>query len=121
MANNLKAVQILLRIGIAGVFFYAAVAATLQPDNWIWYIPEFLIKIFPANILLLGFSAFQLLLGIWILSGWKSFYAGLLSSVTLVAIIIANIAVLDIVFRDFAILFAALALTVSSRKVKKSD
>ncbi|MGH7202912.1 MAG: hypothetical protein ACREHC_00535 [Candidatus Levyibacteriota bacterium] len=112
--QNQKIVLILLRLSIASVFIYAAVAATLQPDNWTGYFPVFVTKLLPLNTALLLFSVFQALLSIWILSGWKNFWAALLSAITLLGIIGANTSDLDVLFRDFAIFFAAVALTVST-------
>lgn len=117
--NNQKAVNILLRLSIASVFLYAAVAATIQPYNWIGYIPQIAEKIAPASLLLVGFSIFQLILGVWILIGWKAFYSSLISAFTLVAIIVANWGDINILFRDFAIFFAALAL--AAQNYKKSN
>jgi len=116
MIQNQRAVNLLLRISIASVFLYASVAATLQPQNWIWYIPQFARNIFPGQLLLVGFSLYQLLLSIWIVSGWKTFYAASLASLTFLGIIGANVNVLDVLFRDFAIFFASLALAVGSYK-----
>ena len=116
--NNPKIVTLLLRLSIASVFLYAAVAATLQPYNWIGYMPMFPGKIVPVETLLHGFSLFQFILAIWILSGWKGLYSGLVAAVTLVAIIGVNWGDIDILFRDFAIFFAALALAASSIKKK---
>src|SRR5476651_978209 len=113
--ENSKLVTLLLRLSIASVFLYAAVAATLQPLNWIGFIPEIFYKIAPASTLLLGFSFYQLILALWILSGKKSFYSSLLAAITLLGIIVANWGDIDILFRDFAIFFAAAALTVNSR------
>jgi len=112
--NNRRLVVILLRISIASVFLYAAIAATLEPNNWLGYLPPVLRSIFPTQILLLGFSLYQVVLSFWILSGWKNFFAASLAALTLLAIIAANIAQIDILFRDFAIFFAAGALAVAS-------
>ena len=103
-------VVLLLRLSIVSVFLYAAVATTLQPYNWIGYMPAFLLHLFPSNLLLGGFSLYQVFLSIWILSGWKGRFSAFLAALTLLAIIIANISELDILFRDFAIFFAAAAL-----------
>lgn len=111
-----KWVSILLRIGIATVFLYAAIAALREPNAWIGFLPEFLRARIPGVILLPLFSIFQAGLGFWILSGWRIFYAGIVASLTLVAIIAVNMALLDIVFRDVAILFAALALVFLHRE-----
>lgn len=112
--NNIKLVHILLRLSIASVFLYASVAATLQPFNWIGFIPQVFYHLAPPNILLLGFSLYQLILVVWILTGWKPLYASCLAAVTLLAIITANWGDIDILFRDFAIFFAAVALTTLS-------
>lgn len=113
-----KLVITLLRLSIASVFLYAAVAATLEPYNWIGYIPQIANKIAPAEVLLIGFSLYQLFLAVWILSGWQSFYASALAALTLLAIIGANRGDIDILFRDFAIFFAALALGAASTAKK---
>ncbi len=111
--SNQRIVLFLLRLSIASVFLYAAIAATLQPDNWIGYIPPVVRKILSAQLLLIGFSLYELVLGVWILSDWKTMYAASLAALTLLDIIAANITQTDILFRDFAIFFAALALAVS--------
>lgn len=109
-------VVLFLRLSIATVFLYAAVGAYLQPYNWIGFIPQFAEKIAPTATLLQVFSLYQLLLALWILIGWKQFFSALLASITLLAIIVANWGDLTILFRDFAIFFAALALVVFSKK-----
>ncbi|MCL5113980.1 MAG: hypothetical protein M1372_02305 [Patescibacteria group bacterium] len=113
--KNKKLIFYLLRTGIAIVFFYAAIAAFLEPQNWIGYLPQILRNIFPAQLLLSLFSIYELAIAMWLLWGHKIFYAASLAVLTLVGIIIANIGVLDIVFRDIAILFSALALVVFAR------
>jgi uncharacterized membrane protein YphA (DoxX/SURF4 family) len=111
--NNAKWVIILLRVSIASVFLYAAVASLVTPENWIGYFPNFLRDLFPTTLLLIGFSIYEILLCVWLLIPWKTFYAAGLASATLAGIIITNIGLFDIVFRDLAILGAALALAVA--------
>jgi uncharacterized membrane protein YphA (DoxX/SURF4 family) len=101
---------LLLRFSIASVFLYAAIASLFEPQNWIGYFPLFLRHILPERILLLGFSLYEFLLTVWLLWGKYIFYAACIAAVTLLAIIGSNIGALDIVFRDIAIFFAALAL-----------
>ncbi|HET9946701.1 MAG TPA: hypothetical protein VFQ63_01425 [Patescibacteria group bacterium] len=119
--NNQKATLFLLRLSIASVFLYAAIAAILQPFNWIGFIPQFATTIAPASVLLLLFSLYQLTLSIWIASGWRPFFPSLLAAFTLLAIIGANWGDIDILFRDFAIFFAALALATASYKKNKKN
>ena len=108
--SNPRVASILLRVGLASVFLYAAAASTLEPYNWLGYIPQFLRNMFPSQILLMGFSIYELLLALWILSGKKIIYSASLASFTLVAIMVSNFSQMDILFRDIAILFAALSL-----------
>ena len=115
-----RLVLILLRISIASVFLYAAIASFLQPYNWIGYIPPVLKGIFPEQLLLFGFSTYELALALWVLSGWKTFFAASLAALTLLVIIAANYTQMDILFRDFAIFFAAGALIAASYTEKKA-
>ena len=117
--SNPKFVILFLRLGIASVFLYAAIASTLDPINWSGYLPPFVTIIAPMNVVLICFSLFEFILSIWILSGWKSLYAAFLAATTLLAIIGANWSDRDILFRDFAIFFAALALAAASVGKKK--
>jgi uncharacterized membrane protein YphA (DoxX/SURF4 family) len=102
----------LLRIGIAGVFLYAGVASFLYPDFWIGYIPTFVHPIISEKILLTVFSIYQVVLGVWIISSFKTFFAASLACLTLVGIILANRTDIDILFRDIAIIFASASLAV---------
>jgi hypothetical protein len=113
-ARQVLRARFLLRLGLAAVFAYAAVAATLYPDNWIGYLPLALRHLAPASLLLAGFSAFQAALAIWLLTGWRGQYAAIVTAVTTVAIMAVNLGSLDITFRDIAIIFAACALTFLS-------
>ena len=112
--RNHKAVLILLQLSISSVFLYAAIASILEPYNWIGYLPQALKNIFPAQPLLLVFSFYELALSLWVLSGKKTFYAAILAAASLMGIIVSNISQIDILFRDFAIFFAAAALAAGS-------
>lgn len=114
--NRRETINLLLRVGLAGVFLYAAFSATVRPDNWIGYFPQFLRDIFPAKYLLVSFNVYELVLSIWLLSGRKTFYSALISALTLFGIIVTSLGALDITFRDFGLLLAAIALAVDSKK-----
>ena len=106
----------LLRMAIASVFAYAAISSFITPDNWIGYFPPFLQHLIPQQLLLTGFSLYELLLAVWLLSGFQIFFASVLAALTLVGIIVANFSELDILFRDFAIILSSLSLAVFSYK-----
>jgi len=111
-----RLVSFLLRVGVATVFLYAAIAATLDPSSWIGYFPQFVRELFPVAILLTLFSLYELIIALWILSGKRILIPAILAAVTLGAIIVTNITLLDVVFRDVAIFFAALALVFFERR-----
>ena len=106
----------LLRAAIASVFAYAAISSFITPDNWIGYFPLFLRHLVPQTVLLEGFSFYELLMALWLLSGKFTFYAAVLSALTLSGIVVFNIYQLDVVFRDFAIILSAAALAAFSYK-----
>ena len=118
MSNKNALVSFFLRSGLAIVFFYAGIASLISPQNWVGFIPQFIQNNFPEFIFLSLFSVYEIFLGVWLLSDKKIFYASILSSVTMFFIIISNIFVFDVVFRDIAILFMALSLIIFSGKNK---
>ena len=111
-------ISFLLRSGLAIAFFYAGISSFLNPTNWIGFVPNFLGVIISKEIFLMVFSIFEILLGIGLLFDYKTFTLSILSSITLFLILFGNIMNLDILFRDIAILFMALALIALSYKKK---
>ncbi len=107
-----------LRLGIGTVFLYAAFSAFLQPSLWVGFLPRWLTAFLNENILLFLFALYQITLSLWLFSSWKTDKAALVAALTLLVIIIVNISLLDIVFRDLAIFFSSLALVQLSNGVK---
>lgn len=101
---------LLLRLGLAIVFAYAAISSFVTPDDWVGYLPNVVTDLVDADILLKLFSTYQLVLAVWLLSGWRQEIVGLVCAATFAGIIISNTALLQITFRDIALLFASLAL-----------
>jgi len=58
----------LLRMGLSFSFFYVAYASFQNPVNWIGFFPQFLRDLAPAQTLLTGFSIYEIVLGVWLLS-----------------------------------------------------
>ncbi|MDE2144817.1 MAG: hypothetical protein KGJ01_02525 [Patescibacteria group bacterium] len=111
-----KEAEILLRLALAFVFIYAAASSILNPSSWIGFLPMGLGKTWPLMNWLIVFSAFEVLLSLWILSGWKLFWSSLTAAIVLFAIIITNLMAFDIVFRDLGLGVSAMALAVLSKK-----
>ncbi len=116
--NRHSAITI-LRWGLAFVFFYAAVASLLNPQDWVGYLPPLLRNIFPSGILLTGFSIYEIILAVLLFSGKKLYWASILSVITLVGITILNLNQLDVTFRDVGLAMAALALVELVRAQKQ--
>ncbi len=120
MAKKELLVSFLLRIGLGIVFLYAATASFITPHDWVGFFPQWLRHIISGETLLPIFSTYEIILALWLISGEKTFFAALLAAATLCAIIIPNIFVLDVIFRDVAILFAALALAALTKESRIS-
>jgi hypothetical protein len=121
MANQSRFSPIFLRLGLATVFIYAAISSTLSPNDWVGYLPRLLTDNFPATDLLKGFSIYELLLAVWLLSGVYVRWAALLTAATLGGIVVSNFSLLPISFRDIGLIFAALALAFTSKAVDKEE
>jgi len=118
--KNERLISFLLRSGLAIVFLYASVDAFSDQSSWIGFVPQWVQGVIPGMLFLTLFSTGEAILAVWFLSGKNSFIAAMISNAILLLIIIANVAVLDILFRDVAILFASLALTALSYESKTS-
>lgn len=103
--------SLLLRIGLAGVFLYAAVAAWLSPQDWIGYLPAVVADSPSGPLALQLWGGFEVLVALWLLSGWNAKWSGLVAAFLMLGVIVQNVTIFDIVFRDVAILFMALALS----------
>jgi len=114
--DNARAAELLLRIGLAFVFIYAAISALVLPDAWIGFYPEFVRGIIPDQVLLYSHSFAEIILAFWLLSGWKTFWAAGLSAVWLFGIILGTLGIFLVTFRDVAIFFSALALALLSKE-----
>lgn len=111
-----KLASLVLRIGIAFTFFYAAISALVVPDAWIGYYPEWIKNLFPASFLLLSHSILELALGFWLLSGRGTFYAATVSALWLLGIILGTFGLFLVTFRDVAIFSAAVALAILNKE-----
>lgn len=103
-----------LRLGLVAVFGYAAVASLVSPSDWIGYLPQSLVRVVPGHILLFGFSLYQIVLCVWLLSGKYVRYAAIAAAVTMVGIVLADLQLFAITFRDVAIVSGAVALALIS-------
>lgn len=110
-----RIVDLILRIGLAFAFLYPPLDAVADPNTWLGYFPPFLHGYVPDMALLHGFGLVEVVIALWLLSGWRIFWPALLAFVMLLAIVVFDSAGggFQILFRDLSIATIALALAVS--------
>ncbi len=104
---------LLLRIGLAVVFLYAAVSSLRHPLDWTGYVPTFATRFVAITTFVKLMAIYELVLSALLLVGKYRRYVGLLCAVTLAGIVLVNLGQLITTFRDIGLLFAALALAAS--------
>lgn len=106
-----KIAHLSLRVGAAFAFLYPPLAALSDPYSWIGYFPRF-IQALPVEPLLLlhGFGVLEVVIALWILSGWRIRLPAAVATLMLVAIVVCNIPEFPILFRDLSIAAMTLAL-----------
>jgi uncharacterized membrane protein YphA (DoxX/SURF4 family) len=112
---------LLLRIAAAITFIYPPVDAYFTPNAWISYFPSFVLNLATAhsisNVVLLSvWGIVEVIIGLWILSGRHIFWPSLVATLLLVAIVLFNIPLMEILFRDVALALVTLTLTIWSYK-----
>lgn len=112
---NIRLASFFLRAGLAIVFLYAGVASFLDPVSWIGYIPPWIREFMGAEAFLNIHAVGEIILALWLLSGKRAYEAGIVAALAMAAIILFNLGLLDVVFRDVAILAMALALAILER------
>ena len=102
----------ILRVSLAFSFAFPAINAIFDPDSWVGYFPSFLNGYIDPLLMLHSFGAIEVLLALWVLSGWKSHIPAAIMALMLLAIVMFNLAQFQVLFRDLAIMGEALALMV---------
>ncbi len=102
----------ILRASLAFSFAFPAINAIFDPDSWIGYFPSFLHGYADPLLMLHSFGALEIILALWVLSGWKVHIPAAVMALMLLAIVMFNLAQFQVLFRDLAIMGMALALMV---------
>lgn len=110
--DRTKTASRLLAWGIAITLGYAAIAGFINPGAWIGFIPGFISDMVGAALFLKINGIVEIILALWLVSGKRVFYPAVISGLMMLGIIVFNIGAFDIIFRDVAILFMAVALAV---------
>lgn len=108
---------LVMRVGAAFAFLYPPISAYFAPDTWIGYIPGFARGYVPDMTLLHVFGAVEILIALWILSGWKIFWPSLIATALLLCIVLTNPQEFPILFRDLSV--AALTFSLALMNLPK--
>jgi len=113
--------HLVLRLGVAFSFLYPPYAALRDPSSWIGYFPQFVHALpIDTTLLLHAFGVVEVVIALWLISGWRVAYPALLAALLLLGIVAFNLNQLDVLFRDLTIAAAALALVIWP-EVRTSD
>lgn len=111
---NTPIVWFLLRFGVAFTFLYASIAAFINPIPWLSYFPPFMRALVSDQTLLITWGGGELIIGLWLLSGYKIFIPSVLSSGLMLGIFIFDFHSMHIIFRNVCILSTSIALAIIS-------
>lgn len=103
-----------LRIGVAFSFLYPPINAIWNPYSWIGYFPSFMPNILPDEVMLHAFGVIEVIIALWLLSGWRIFWPSVASAAILIAIVVFNIPNFEVLFRDLSIAAMSVALAIMS-------
>lgn len=101
---------IMLRLGLAFCFAYAAVAGVLAPNAWAAFFPPVVRNLLPTRTLIIIFGIYQIILAVFILFKRNVTWPALIASLTLLLITFLNLQAFETVFRDVGLAMAALSL-----------
>ena len=103
-----------LRAGVAFAFLYPPINALADPYAWIGYFPVFVKGYVPDITLLYVFGVVEVILALWILSGWRIFWPSLAAGGMLLGIVAFNLPNFQVLFRDISIAAMSFALAMVS-------
>jgi uncharacterized membrane protein YphA (DoxX/SURF4 family) len=106
--------QIALRIGVAFAFLYPPLNALADPNAWIGYFPPFVKGYVSDELLLHAFGVLEVVIALWVLSGWRIFLPSVVATAMLMGIVVFNLNNFQVLFRDLAIAAIPFALAVIS-------
>lgn len=110
MPGTNRGSSLLLRMAVALAFLYPPIDAFFHPDSWVGFFPVLMRDYVPGTVLLPLWGIVEIIIALWILSGKKIFVPACAATLSLVLIVLFNFSLIDILFRDLAIAFAAASL-----------
>jgi len=109
-----KVAHLALRVGAAFAFLYPPLNALADPYAWIGYFPLFVKGYVADEVLLHTFGIAEVILALWILSGWRIFWPSAAATAMLLGIVVFNPGNFQVLFRDLAIAAIPFSLAMIS-------
>jgi uncharacterized membrane protein YphA (DoxX/SURF4 family) len=106
--------DVILRLGLAFVFIYAAISGFQHPEAWVGFVPHFVTNFISAKTFLDVFGVFQLILALALVTGKYIRYTAALSFLAITGLLVFNLNSLIVTFRDVGLACMALALFVGN-------
>lgn len=115
--NLFWAANLALRGGVAFAFLYPPYAALMDPTGWLGYFPHFVLTTaasmgIPELVVLHGFGILEVIIALWLISGYKVYYPAAAAVLMLAAIVVLDLRDFEVLFRDVSIALAAGALAL---------
>ena len=105
--------NVALRIGVAFALL-SALERAHRPFRVDRVFPPFTRGFVPDEVLLHTFGIVEVILALWILSGWRIFWPSAAATLMLLGIVVFNPTNFQVLFRDLAIAASVFALAVVS-------
>jgi len=109
-ADKKQLPALILSFGLAFVFLYAGVSSLVNPQLWIGYLPQFISNFIALDVAITFIAAYEIVLGLLLVSGKFRKLTAVLSALTLAGIIASSLNQFVITFRDVGLLLMAVAL-----------
>lgn len=106
---------LLLRLAIALAFLYPPFDAISNPNAWLGFFPPAMLQFASAHgisgmTLLMLWSVVEVVIAAWVLSGKRIFLPSAAATLFLILIVVFNIPLMEIVFRDIALALVSATL-----------
>jgi uncharacterized membrane protein YphA (DoxX/SURF4 family) len=106
-----------LRLGLAGVYFYFGISQLLKPDDWVTMVPNWVLilsNLEPVTIVLVN-GIFEIVFAALLLLGWWASWVSFLLAAHLLVITI-NLGFTPVGVRDFGLTMATIAHGLLEKK-----
>ena len=114
----------LLQLGLAFTLIFAGVDSLRNTADWVGFVPVWIEHFRISRELLLHVHAVtEIILGLWLISGWQLRLAAAITALDILGIILANglsRTIFLITFRDVGLFFMALYLAWPEDRIERS-